>query len=360
MSALEVYTLPKYATSIEPGRIPAGTQSVDANVSQIFELKPGAIPDSVTHLYLCKLTEFMHIPPTVTHLAVQDFKKDMIAYVPTTVTHLYVHVVDREEGPDRIHYLFSRNMPSSFHFVERAKYNIGKLTENTSFGILFIVGKLTPHQLATTEIVPEPTVPSEQSLETGITVGKTYTDLTIDDSVKNRIIVPAFTGQLRPGSIPKRIECLNLKDCDINKIEEGVITDSVTHLFLVRLNGRMVIPASVKHLAILDFTRDTLQYVPKTVTHLYIHLLDCKHAPVDRPHYLFRMQGFEGKESMFQSDAYMVSEPYSASPFAYTTTFVKREPKPTLDQAITEIMRLKAKIDRLKTVDGVMSLIKKL
>lgn len=274
----EAIILPNFNGTIRPGSIPSQVKRIDAVQGTITELLPGSIPDSVTHLYLEELTSSMVIPSSVTHLVVLDFKKDMIAFVPSTVTHLYVHAVDHTKAPaDRDHYFFTRGTFDMSRYFKGKGYNLGEQFEDDSFGSILSVIKRTIDSTTTeptpvpidtepvsidTELksVPIDTEPEpEQTPSTEITVGKTYTDLGILESVGRWIVVPAFAGSIRPGSIPERIVCVNLKNCDVTELEPGVITDSVTHLFLRELNGRMTIPASVKYLAILNFKRCMLR-----------------------------------------------------------------------------------------------------
>lgn len=335
----EVIVLPEFEGMIRPGSIPPQVKIIDAHACTITKLEPGAIPNSVTHLYLRNLTKDMVIPASVTHLVVFIFREDMIRFVPLTVTHLYIHTANHQDAPaDRDHYYYNGGALGIPQYLRRRGYILGELFQDESFGHALSVIKRTCEQPAT-EL--------EQPTEMVIRVGKVYTELDISESGEC-IIPPAFTGRLRPGSIPERFVCVNLKNCEIDELEPGVITDSVTHLFLRELNEHMTIPASVKHLAIFNFRRNMLQYVPSTVTNLYIHLADRYDMPTDRPHYVFRMQGFERKQFRLQRDIYDVTGPFSDSRFGYKTTFAKREPKPTLDKAMIEITSLKAEVASLK------------
>lgn len=327
MPAPKVYTS-KYDNSINPGTIIEAVQVVNASESNITELLPGAIPDSVTHLYLKVLTDRMHIPPSVTHLAVLDFKKEMIAHVPSTVTDLYVHIIDREQGPtDRVLYLFSRCGSGIFEKVQGLEYNLSRSFEDKSFGTMLTVAKLIPKQPI-------------------IIVGKTYTELDIADDADVCLIPPTLMDLLRPGSIPTRFTSVNLKNSNICELEPGVLTDSVTHLYLRKLNGSISIPASVKHLAILHYTKDMLQYVPKTVTHLYIHFGDLSQAPNDMTYYLFCAGGFAGLAPDTKDSIYTTGKPYEELSFGYSTTVVKREP--TIAHALAVIATLKEENAQLR------------
>ena len=338
MSAPQVYTLPRSAKTIVPGSIPEGTERVDAHVRIFTELLPGAIPDSVTHMYVKKLTSNIHIPSTVKHLAVLDFKKKMIAHVPDTVTHLYVHVLDSAEAPlDQIHYLFILSIHNIGSSIKKG-FNLSKPFDKNLFGYPWTIVKCIPKHTAV-ESKPEPPT------ETGIIVGKTYTELIINDAEGTGLFPPIFTGLLRPGSIPSRFTCVNLKNNSVAELEPGVITDSVTHLYLRELNEHMAIPSSVTHLAILNYKSSMLQYVPPTVTHLHIHYYDRAQAPVDLPHYLFNMCPIERSECE-RGTIYSVSESYEDQSFGYSTNVVKREL--TIGQAMSVIKSLKAENARLQ------------
>lgn len=222
MQNSKVITLPKMKGRLSSSSIPAHVERVDASECIIKELEAGVIANTVTHLYLRTLTRSMVIPASVKHLFVFDFKQHMITFVPVTVTHLYLHVADRKEGPaDRIHYLFRSGAYAYKIYSEDGKYNLDEGSYDHSFDTSRFVIKRTPKQLVPPALV--------QDL---ITVGETYQELIIDDSVTDILCIPTFTGLIRPGSIPTRITQVDMKNCSMDELEPGVISDSVTHLYL--------------------------------------------------------------------------------------------------------------------------------
>lgn len=312
----EVIRLPYFTGLIAPGSIPNGVKQVSATSHVVRELLPGAIPDSVTHLYLIYLSSKIVIPATVKHLFVLDFKADMIAFVPDTVTHLYIHNGDRKQAPpDREHYLYTGALISiEKSHKDQTKYVYSEEHREYVLDKDFLVVKRTPKAMPLT-----------------ITVGKTYTDLVISDSVTDTLNVPGtYRGLLRSGSIPKRITKVIFCDFGVKELEQGVITDSVTHLSINSLTAQMVIPPSVKHLAVTGFGRDMIKYVPSTVSHLYVYAPYRDAVPKDRVHYVFHLlDSSQHKLKTLENEGFDVSRSFD-EPFKHMKLLVKRVPVETL------------------------------
>lgn len=138
-----------------------------------------------------------------------------------------------------------------------------------------------------------------------------------------------FEGSIAPGSIPHGVKQIDAASVTLGKLEAGAIPDSVTHLHLVTLNDKMVIPPSVKHLFLLDFKPGMIAFVPDTVTHLYIHAWDHELAPPDRVHYLFRRFSIPGwfNRNHTRDVRYCYSEEYQEHLFGSCFAVVKRTPK---------------------------------
>lgn len=119
----------------------------------------------------------------------------------------------------------------------------------------------------------------------------------------------------------------------------------------------MIIPASVKHLAVLHFKKHMIEYVPSTVTHLYICKCDRKEAPADRVHYLFSPFSFDGLMNTDPScvEDYEVGIPFKRDLIGRKMWMVKREPKLAVSRpsqclcpCSSEIISLRAEVARLK------------
>lgn len=273
---LDSFEQPSFKGSIKPGSIPYGVKQVDAAHVVVEKLIEGAIPNSVTHLFINTLNANTVIPSSVKHLFVLNFETDMTEFVPKTVKCLYIHCWDCSKAPqDWVHYLYIRVCTWRLLGTEDSRYEYDEEYHKSLFDSSFSVVKRTPKTMSA-------------SIGPTLTVGKTYTELIIDDSVTDTLKVPCdYTGLLRPGSIPIRVSRVIFKGKAVTVLEPGVITDSVTHLSVMNLTDEMAIPASVKHLAVMNFKSDMISYVPSTVTHLYVHVTDRMSAPQDRVHYLF-------------------------------------------------------------------------
>lgn len=233
--------------------------------------------------------------------------------------------------------------------------------------VAYLANTFTRFKNLRNSTVPEP-VSAAAPVPLTITVGKTYSDLVIDDSVTDTLKLSSVGVGLRPGSIPTRITRIDFEKCIVSELESGVITDSVTHLFLNKLTQRISIPASVKHLAVLNFEKHMIQYVPATVTHMYIHIKDQQLRP-EQVHYLFD----RGPNSL---DAYVSIEqgPFGITKFCDSKPFQSMwsiykvtphvpeqyvheqltktvtETQPPSDPVMTEITDLKAQVADLKTI----------
>lgn len=97
----------RFKHPIPSGSIPDRVKRVDMQSVLTDELELGAIPNSVTHLFLRVLTKDMVIPGSVTDLFIRDFNRSMIKLVPASIVNLFIHMGNREHAPtDRAHYLF--------------------------------------------------------------------------------------------------------------------------------------------------------------------------------------------------------------------------------------------------------------
>ena len=138
-----------------------------------------------------------------------------------------------------------------------------------------------------------------------------------------------FKGSIAPGSIPYGVKQIEAATIDLACLEPKAIPDSVTHLHLYDLNAQTVIPASVKHLFVLNFKADSIAFVPDTVTHLYVHVCDRGLAPVDQVHYLFARASVPGwiSSKYPQDPKYRYREEYQEFFFDSCFAVVKRTPK---------------------------------
>lgn len=336
----EVIILPSFEGSIAPKRIPYGVKRIRSSLTTYNKLTSGAIPSSLTHLCLNQLIEGSIIPPSVRHLFLFNFRKETIALIPKTVTHLYIHYWDHEKAPsDRIHYLFAGLKDAASEYVRCRAFDHAEEQQETFFDGPFWFVKRIPKLCE-------------------LTVGKTYTELIISDSETDTLVIPeGYKGPIRPGSIPKTITKLDLHNCLFSDLGEDFITDSVTHLFLFSITKQTVIPASVTHLAVEKYCSDTTQYIPSTVTHLYIHISYQCNAPPDRAHYLFWFEQISNDNPLaYKTDKLDASGPHSDMPFECIRSAFKREPRePAVlspvtmppSQAATEIANLRAQVAAL-------------
>ena len=273
--------LSHFVGTIVPGSIPLGVRKINARSCHITELAKDAIPSSVTHLYLRRLNKSMVIPLSVTHLVILNFESHMALLVPSTVTHLYIYYTASEEAPaGETHYLFSSD-PADLRVPSNNRYRIGDARSKVLFNDEVSTLK-REHKSS-----PLPKIPTI--------------------FIKDHIINPM-----------------------LSDLEWRAIYVSDTHLHIRRLDKDIAIPFSIRHLAILNYTRDMLKYVPKTVTHLYIHLTDREEGPTDMEHYLFCSQKFAFQRTELADENFNTSAVCGNSSFGYVTYVVKRELKSKL------------------------------
>lgn len=255
----------KFNYPIAPGFITDRVKRVDLQYAPITELAPGAIPNSVTHLFLKVLTKDMTIPESVTDLFIRGFEQDMIEFVPATVVNLYIHMSCRSCAPvDRTHYVFyfgslkiskSRCNPQMYTFED--PHNIKPFDEKLR--IMKRVPKKVSKSLAS--VLVESLAVSSQT----ITVGKTYTDITFDADAELIEFPDSVYGCIRPGSLDHLTK--------LRKIRWGVsMTDLIEPGTFPKQCIALLLPASYKHpYEASEFRSDIW---------VYIHESNLAYAPV--------------------------------------------------------------------------------
>lgn len=156
----------------------------------------------------------------------------------------------------------------------------------------------------------------------------------ICDPAPETIELPPFKGILSSGSIPQGVKQLDTSAATLEGIEEGAIPDSVTHLLVRSLNERCLIPPTVLHLFVFDYSDCMLRFVPSTVTHLYMHRADHKQGP-NRMHYLFGCMSSIPIRSC-ENKGYESIEAYQEKLFGRILFIIKRKPKQVL--AVTHLI----------------------
>ena len=249
----EMVELPPFQGSIQPGSIPSQVKRLDMAWSLVTELVEGAIPDSVTHLWLRDLNEKMVIPSSVKHLFVLNFRKSMIQFVPSTVTHLYVHVWDAGHAPtNRIHYICSAMRKSKSFLEQDGQYEVSDMYSEHFFKDPSTIVKRTPKVGS-------------------IIVGETYTELTIKCDQGDLVFPEDFNHKLRSGDIPSGTKRIRFNDDYDRDIGPDIITDAVTQLVLGKGYARPLLSGAI----------------PES-TDLLIHADNLDYAPRDRPFFLYR------------------------------------------------------------------------
>ena len=159
-----------------------------------------------------------------------------------------------------------------------------------------------------------------------VTVGKGPDfKLTIPDS--DTIVFPTgFSHPIPLGAITDRVTRVDLQSAEMGTLGAGVIPNSVTHLFLMIVTGDIVIPSSVTDLFVRDFQSHMLEFVPSTVTNLYIHMANRGSALQYRVHHLFYFHDWKINEQKCDADKYVLSKQSTILPFYEKLRVIKRTP----------------------------------
>lgn len=258
----EMVVLPMFEGSIGAGSIPPQVKRLKC-LSMVTELVEGAIPNSVTHLFLRDLNEKMVIPSSVKHLFVINFRKDMIQFVPSTVTHLYVHSWDIMHAPtDYVHYVFNTRSVSKTDFSQDGLYEVGQEYSEHFFTDPTTIVKRTPRAISST---------LEETLRANcIIVGETYIELTIEDDHGDLVLPDGFNHKLRPGDVPLSTKRIRFNDEYNQKLEPGVINETVEQLVLGKGFKQPLQPGAI----------------PVT-TDLYIYTRNQEFVPTDQSFFLY-------------------------------------------------------------------------